>query len=171
MSRPVSGHAEHFPLLDNLPQANVSNRALEYGKAAEHLVCADLLLSGYSAFMSDAGCAYDVLVEARDRLWRIQVKSTLRPRNINSQGRVSNIAYSFNVRRRGKGGRAKRLDKAHCDIVALVALDIQVIAYFPVQTVAQTIYLYPPGYVFKGKYKRSRIVPIDRFPFQGALGC
>jgi hypothetical protein len=36
---------------------------LELGKAAEHLVVADLLLQRYRAFLSDQGLPYDAIVD------------------------------------------------------------------------------------------------------------
>ena len=35
---------------------------LELGKAAEHLVVADLILSGYRAYLTEQGLPYDVVV-------------------------------------------------------------------------------------------------------------
>jgi hypothetical protein len=77
---------------------------LELGKAAEHLVCADLILRGYRAFLSDQGLPYDVLVEAGQRLVRIQVKATRGPKNP-QPGMRRSIGYFFNLRRAGKAGR------------------------------------------------------------------
>jgi hypothetical protein len=39
------------------------DRALELGKAAEHIVCADLILAGYRAFLADQGLPYDVVFD------------------------------------------------------------------------------------------------------------
>ena len=49
---------------------------LAAGAAGEHLVCADLLMLGYRAFLADQNCPYDVAVDVGGRLIRIQVKST-----------------------------------------------------------------------------------------------
>lgn len=148
---------------------NVSARALEIGKAGEHLVCADLILQGYRAFLSDQGLPYDVLIDHAERLYRVQVKSSLRPKNANAKGRSPNNVYVFNVRRRGRDGLGHRLTSEHCDLVACVGLDERVVAYFPQSEVAQTISLFPPGYQFEGKFKRSRYAPIDGFPIERAL--
>jgi hypothetical protein len=147
------------------------SRALDIGKAAEHLVCADLMLAGYRVFLSDQGLPYDVLVDLGDRFIRVQVKSTTRPKNANTQGRAPNLVYVFNVRRRGKHGNGTRLDATHCDIGALVALDSRTVAYMPIASVAQTVSLYPIGYTFPGKFKRSRYAAIDGFPFKEAIGA
>jgi hypothetical protein len=57
------------------------SRELEMGKAAEHLVCADLLMKGYNAFLSDQGLPYDVVIDLGRRLVRVQVKGTAKPKN------------------------------------------------------------------------------------------
>lgn len=142
--------------------------ALEIGKAAEHLVCADLMLAGYRAFLSDQGLPYDVMVDLGHRFVRVQVKSTQKPKNANAKGRSPNMVYVFHVRARGRR-RKGRLDNSHCDVVALVALDTRTIAYMPIDNVAQTVSLYPVGYTFPGKFKRSRYAAIDGFPFAEAI--
>jgi hypothetical protein len=143
--------------------------ALAVGKGAEHLVCADLLLGGYHAFLADQGSPFDVVAVARGLLWRIQVKATLRPINANAGGRAPNLVYRFNVRRRGKGQRGERLSALHCDLVAFVGLDQRVVGYLPLAEVAQTVSLFPPGYTFAGKFKRNRFVSIEGLTFEGAL--
>lgn len=146
-------------------------RALDVGKAAEHLVCADLILAGYRVFLSDQGLPYDLLVDLGDRFIRVQVKATARPKNANARGRSPNMVYVFNVRRRGKGGKGTRLSGKHCDVVALVALDTRTVAYMAVAKVSQTVSLFPSGYTFPGKFKRSRYASIDGFPFLEAIAC
>ncbi len=64
-----------------MKKINESISDLEVGKAAEHLVVADLILSGYRAYLTDQGLPYDVVVDVGGRLYRVQVKATrgLRP--------------------------------------------------------------------------------------------
>lgn len=101
--------------------------ALEIGKAAEHLVVADLILNGYKAFLSDQGTSYDIVMDHKNRLYRVQVKATLFPKKL-SQRPGSFPSYKYNVKRAGKG--AKRIIGINeFDILALVALDIRCIAY------------------------------------------
>ena len=157
-----------------LPQAGqyppiAATDMLELGKAAEHIVCADLMLAGYRAFLSDQGLPYDVVIDHGGRLVRVQVKSTMRPKNANAAGRSPNWVYQFHARRRGKESRGERLSEKHCDLIAFVALDIRIVAYLPVRDVAQTVSLFPPGFKFAGKYKRSRRVSIEGFKIEGAL--
>lgn len=147
--------------------ASNPNNALELGKAAEHIVCADLMLQGYRCYLSDQGLPYDLIVDA-GTLFRVQVKASCFAKNMNMSGRSPRLGYNFSVRRRGKNGD-KRLSGEHCEIVALVALDIRVAAYLPVSEVGTTCQMMPPGYSFPGKFKRSRILSIDKLPFSEAL--
>ena len=117
---------------------------LNLGKAAEHLVCADLLMRGYSAFLSDQGLPYDVIINLADRLVRVQVKATSKPKNPMPTTRVSD-GYFFHVRRAGRGGE-RVYGSDEFDLFALVALDIRRIAYFAhVDLGLQTICLRVPG--------------------------
>ena len=145
------------------------DRALEIGKAAEHLVCTDLLLAGYRAFLADQGLPYDVIADVDGKLLRIQVKSVIKARNVNSQGRNKRICYSFCVRRRGKDG-VKRLSDTDCDIVALVSLDIRTVAYLPIKYVAQTVYLRSTDDQLETRPNRkSWGAKITDFPFVAAI--
>jgi hypothetical protein len=138
---------------------------LEIGKAAEHLVVADLLLSGYRAFLTDQGVPYDVVLEHDRTLLRVQVKSTREARKI--PGRALGTGYLYQVRRAGKRGRRVYSDEVF-DILALVALDIRVIAYLPLsEKVLQTIYLRPPGYNYHARAERTRT--IDQYPIEAVL--
>lgn len=118
----------------------VADRALEIGKAGEHIACADLIMHGYHCFLTGQGLPYDLAVEVDDKLLRVQVKATLAAKNVSANGRPERICYCWNIRSRGKKS-TKRLDDSQCDIVALVALDTKSVAYFPIGAAAQTIQL------------------------------
>lgn len=150
--------------------ASNSHSALELGKAAEHLVCADLTLSGYRAFLSDQGLPYDVVVDLAGRLVRVQVKSCCFSRNVNAAGRAERLAYSWCVRRCGKRA-SQRLSNEDCDIVALVALDIRVTAYLPISLCASTVQLCPPGYELRTKIKTGSQWGrnVDQFTIEEAI--
>lgn len=152
--------------LDLAALSKQSSFALELGKAAEHLVCADLLLKGYRAFLSDQGLPYDLLVDIDNHLIRIQVKSTCFAKNVNAKGRNPRIAYNFSIRRRGKNGKGSLTEK-DCDIVALVALDTRTIAYFPVEHVGQSIQLRPKD--SEPASIQGWLKDISEFPFEAAL--
>jgi len=119
------------------PERNVTDLAA--GTAGEHIVCADLLMRGYRAFLADQNCPYDVAVDARGRLVRIQVKSTRGPRAV-PQRVGHHPAYMWHVRRAGKGGRRTYRDDEF-DLLALVALDCRKVAYLPPSKSKQTIHI------------------------------
>jgi hypothetical protein len=116
---------------------------LAAGTAAEHLVCADLLLSGWRAFLADQTCPYDVAVDIGARLVRIQVKSTRHLRAIPQRGSFT-PAYLWHVRRAGKAGKRNYAD-GEFDLLALVALDVRLIAYMPPSETRQTVHIRAPG--------------------------
>lgn len=122
---------------------NKAHMALKIGTAAEHIVCADLLLAGYNAFMTGQHCPYDVAVQIGARLIRIQVKGTMEQRSIPNRD-IHVPAYVWNVRRAGKK-QSRLYGVDEFDILALVALDIRKIAYMPPSRVKQTIHIRPPG--------------------------
>lgn len=144
------------------------------GAAAAHLVCADLLLSGHRAFLAPEGHHYDVLVDIGNIL-KIQVKGTRRacPR---PSRRQSPAIYNFHTDRNHRpakiGGKSalRNYDNSHVDLIACVALDIRVVAYFPVkERFISAVHLYPPGskmWLRNGVEQRRLI---DAFPFQKAL--
>lgn len=139
---------------------------LAVGSAAEHLVCADLLLQGYRAFLADQNCPYDVAVEHLGRLIRLQVKATRGPRKVADRP-GSPPAYLFHVRRAGKGGR-RRYGNNEFDVVALVALDIRCIAYVAISDrVKQCFHLRQPNATKWHGNRRNE--NIDEYPFRAAL--
>src|SRR3990167_7974215 len=107
---------------------NLSN-ALQIGKAGEHLVCADLILQGYNAFLSDQGLPYDVLIDIDGKIKRIAVKSTQWIKSYKEKS-VMDI-YRFGTRTGNKG--KSRVKEADVDYYAFVALDIKKIAYIPIK--------------------------------------
>lgn len=137
-------------------QPEVTNLAV--GIAAEHLVCAELLLLGYRAFMSDQNCPYDVAVELGGRLIRIQVKATREVRPL-AQYRTAVSAYQWHIRRTGHGG-VRVYGPDEFDLLALVALDIKRVAYLPPSEHKQTAHIRPPG----GGGKQ-----FEDYPFHAAL--
>lgn len=96
---------------------------LQAGKAGEHLVCADLLIDGHVAFLSDQGLPYDVVVQLPDKLVKVQVKS------FGSVGTKNTYKVSI---KRGKYGR-KGYGRAEADIFAFVALDTRQVGYILAQ--------------------------------------
>lgn len=109
------------------------SRELQTGKAGEHLVCCNLIMQGFNAFLADQGCPFDVLVERDGIIKRVQVKATDR---LKSYGKAVDI-YRFGTRH-GTGAKV-RIRENDVDYYAFVALDIMVIAYIPIsEMVART---------------------------------
>lgn len=140
---------------------------LECGLAGEHLVCAELLMMGHRAFLSEQNCPYDVAVDIGGRLVRIQVKATREPRAIPQ--RVNYRAgYLWHVRRAGKKGQ-RTYAKNDFDMLALVALDCKRIAYMPPSKVRQTVQIRahddPSAPTHGGKTGKTFVM----FPFESAL--
>jgi hypothetical protein len=136
-------HGDCLDRLRELPDNSVDSVVtdLAAGLAAEHLVCADLLMMGYRAFMSDQVCPYDVAVDVGGRLIRVQVKATRAPRAIPQ--RVGHFpAYMWHVRRAGKAG-ARNYEVGEFDLLALVALDARQIAYMPPSQHRKTVHIRP----------------------------
>ncbi len=101
---------------------------MEVGRAGEHLVMADLLLNGWVAYPTSQGVPYDIAVDIGDRVIRVQVKSTKMPKTPGSLNRGTPL-YVFHTRRAGKKGR-RRYANDEFDVLALVALDRRLIAYY-----------------------------------------
>jgi len=134
---------------------------LQIGKAGEHLVCADLILQGYNAFLADQGLPYDVLIDIRGKIKRIAVKSTQKIKSfgINDpkrKGKAVNI-YRFGTRR-GKLGKVRAREK-DVDYFAFVALDIKKIAYVPIKNMI----------VRTGKIKQTMDFKTKNIKYQGRI--
>jgi hypothetical protein len=103
------------------------------GKAAEHLVLADLLLRGYDAFLAGEGLHYDVLVNIDNKILKLQVKSITRPsasrkgrRNV---GPVYRFTTSSAVYINNKYKYKPKTKYCDVDIWVFVALDLKIISY------------------------------------------
>jgi hypothetical protein len=141
---------------------------LEVGKAAEHLVVADLILSGYRAYLTEQGLPYDLVIDHGNRLYRVQVKASRCAKRM-PQRAMNTPGYLYHVRRAGKGGR-RRYGDDEFDLLALVGMVIRVVAYLPFAgRVLQTIYLRPPGHVGTARTERTRT--IDQMPIESALAA
>lgn len=107
---------------------------LQIGKAGEYLVCADLILQGYIAFPSEQGLPFDVVLNVKGNLLKIQVKTTRKAKHI-PQRKTDIPAYVFHIGINGSGKKGKKrrvkYDRNQVDIFALVALDTKKIAYIP----------------------------------------
>ena len=103
------------------------------GKIGEHLVCADLLVQGYMAFIVAEGLNYDVIVDDSGEIYnRVQVRTTQKAKTFirTSDGiTYSATTHRFHIRQ-GKGAK-KNVEQYDVDVFAFVALDVNKIAYIP----------------------------------------
>lgn len=151
------------------------SKELQLGKAAEHLVVADLQLAGYQAFLADAGSAFDIVVVVDGKLRTIQVRSTQRRRQTR---RSKSQVYRFGLRR-GKHGH--QCSGEGINFFAFVALDTKEIAYFHANTLRiqgkliQILELHRTPSVRQYKsgtrytYKNVRVMA-NFYPFNPAVG-
>ncbi len=116
--------------IQNFRREDGQSTSLLIGKAAEHLVCCDLILSGRNAMMADAGQPYDILVDSGDGVFtRVAVKGTTRMYNRAGHYPV----YRFGLRKTATRTKLERRGSVkNIDVFALVALDRKLIAYVPV---------------------------------------
>ena len=153
------------------PASALEIDCLSFGKAAEHLVCAELLFAGYHAFLADQGSPFDIVVSVGGRLLRVQVKATSGVSKISSRRDKDRYGYSWNIRGRGNGRKGDPLGSDHCDLVALVAADIRVIAWFPLERLVTAVRLLAPGVdpdrTAGGQRPWARA--LDGYPFEMAV--
>lgn len=107
----------------------ITSNSLRLGRAAEYLVLADLLLSGYEAFTSDQGLPFDIVVEDHGTLKRLQVKSTAKIFENDKNAGV----YRFELRSSRTKERNAYYRVWANDYYAFVALDTKKIAYFGIE--------------------------------------
>ncbi len=127
-----------------------NSKALSWGRAGEHLVCADLLSRGYEVCLAPAGSCFDIIAVVDNKILKIQVKTTHHMKKI-KQKKGCPFGYQFNARKRGKLGR-KEYTKHDYDIMAFVALDINQIAYLVYKKCYQTMHFRPKESKGKNRY-------------------
>ena len=111
---------------------------LAAGKAGEYLACAELILRGHTAFLSEQGLPFDVIADIGGRLLRVQVKTTRGPRSVPQRKNTHTPAYLYHIKRCGKGGKCTYAEQ-DVDIFALVALDTRDIGFLPAEQARQTM--------------------------------
>lgn len=137
---------------------------LEIGKAGEHLVCADLILNGYSCVLTGQGLKYDILLEANYKLYKIQVKTT-RGERIPYTSDSKTPVYIFSIGRNGKKNCNSFYEENDVDIFALVSLEEKYIAYIPYTKVSSNLLFRNPKRRFEYSGGTGRFInefPIDK---------
>ena len=133
------------------------------GSAGEHVVCADLLSQGVSAFIAGAGCPYDVVAQVGIKLVRVQVKTTARAKLYPQRDQRHVTGYIWSIRQ-GKNSR-RAYTEIHFDVLALVGLDSRQVAYFKIEEVRQAIQI-----PVSGHRNTKGIRRFQDFPFSRAIG-
>jgi hypothetical protein len=110
---------------------------LQKGKVGEYLVCADLILKGFVAFIGEQGLPYDVVLDIGDKLLKIQVKTTSGTRKV-PQRNIESQMYIFNIKRHGANNKKQYTDR-EVDIFALVCLSTRQIGYLTNAEMPSTI--------------------------------
>lgn len=135
---------------------------LQAGKAGEYLVCSDLILKGYSAFIVEQGLPFDVVAELNNRLIKIQVKTTRKQKPI-PQRLKPILAYLFNVSRMGKNGKKSYKDSM-VDVFALVVLETHEIGYVAQKDIRQSMQFRVEK--FRGTYNGEKLIKRRQQIFQ-----
>jgi len=126
----------------------MNSNDLMIGVAGEHLVCFDLITKGFTAFMTEQGLPYDIIADINGRLTKIQVKTTRDHRPI-AQRKNHYPAYTFNIRKCGKGGRSSYHEN-DVDIFALVCVETKQVGYVNAKGMPSTISVRVDS--FRGRY-------------------
>jgi hypothetical protein len=132
---------------------------LQIGKAGEYIVCADLIIQNYIAFLSEQGLPYDIVMDSGEKLFRVQVKTTSEPRKIPQRNKDS-YAYIFNIQRHGNQNNLRKYNDTEVDFFALVALDTKQIAYIPNDEIKTTMNFRVPS--LRGNYYDEQGIKIKK---------
>lgn len=106
-----------------------NSKELQIWKAWEHFVCYDLIMRWFNAFLSDQWCNYDVLVEIKWKIKRIQVRTRSKTSSYLKWKDVYRVSF-----RRWRWSK-KTINSSEFDFLAVVLLDIKQIAYIPVKEI------------------------------------
>jgi hypothetical protein len=138
----------------------MTQHATAIGTAGEHLVCADLILTGHTAYMTSQGLTYDIVLDFGGKLLRVAVKSTQKA-SVRPEREYHRVCYQFAVTRsrRLSTGKtdARPYEAADVDIVAFCALDIRRVAYCHITECAQSMHFDVPGPVLARRVKNPHI--------------
>ena len=113
------------------------SKELQIGKAGEYLTVADLLLKGFTAYLTDQGLPYDVLIDTGNKMLKCQVKTTKGYRVIPNRKKDTNV-FIFNIKRHGKEKKSI-YDKTEVDVFALVNLKNKSVIYLKNKEMPSTI--------------------------------
>ncbi len=132
-----------------------ASQLIPIGKIGELLVCADLLMKGFNAFLvSDSASPFDIIVSVCEKLLKVQVKTTVKETIHYSKDRELSIpTFVFKTGVCGWEGLKKQTNK-NVDIYALVVLSTKSIAYVPFDKMRSNVSLRVPH--LRGTYYNER---------------
>ena len=113
------------------------SKEMKIGKIGEYLVCADLLEKGFIAYPVEYGLPYDVILQVENKLFKVQVKTTMKPRKVPQRSKDT-YAYIFNGSACGKKHQSE-YNKCEIDVFALVAVDNKQIGYVKSEDFKKTV--------------------------------
>ncbi len=149
--------------LTNDPDIKFSfSRSADFGKVGEYLICADLILRGYQAFIvSDPASPFDIVLNINGKLLKVQVKTTVTQAIHYVRKDMDRVmpTYVFKVGACGWSGKKKH-NADNVDIYALVVLSTREIAYVAFDTMRSNVSFRIPA--LRGQYfneKMNGLVP------------
>lgn len=113
---------------------------LMIGKSGEYFACFELLKNGYDAFLSDQGLPFDVVLLHENKIYKIQVKSTV------NTGDKDKFTIKF-----GKSGNRFIYNDKDVDLFAFVNIETKEIAFLLKEETKSIIEIYKSS--CKGKQK------------------
>jgi len=125
------------------------------GLAGQYLTCCDLITKGFIAYPVAEGLPYDLILDGKDCLLKIQVKTCWQPVSRYNEPK-KNKCYVFNFQH-GRGKYVKgRYSGDEVDIFALVALDIRKVGYIKLED--SGVALRFRSDIHEGDYQRDKVL-------------
>ncbi len=125
----------------------------ELGVAGEYLVCFDLAMQGIKAFPSDQGLPFDLVMNYRSKLLKVQVKSSGSPRTTNQRGDQPPL-YIIGNMKRGRFGK-HRYQSCDVDLFALVGISERAVGYVACRDIKGTTQI--RSELYRGQYYSESI--------------
>ncbi len=113
----------------------MQKNSLKIGSAGEHLACFDAIMEGFDAHKVSGQRKYDILVEEKGLLFRVQVKTSRYKKGTSK-------SLTFQLRRRTMNYKEKRSEDlqygSEIDMYAFVSPDYRKVAWMPSITIVNS---------------------------------
>jgi len=127
------------------------------GLAGQYLTCADLIIKGFIAYPAAEGLPYDVVLDGKDCLLKVQVKTCWQASSRLNEPAINKV-YTYNFQH-GRGKYVKgRYGKDEVDIFALVALDVRKVGYIKLEDAGTALRFRSEA--SKGSYQTDKTVKL-----------